>query len=142
MDRKTPRPTEINLHQVSRVFDITFDDGVSFSLPCEYLRVFSPSAEVRGHGPGQEVLQVGKQNVRIVRVEPVGNYAVRLYFDDGHNTGLYTWQYLRELGEHYDRRWRQYLERLRAAGQVRGADPPAVPAPEQNGTNSTTGEPA
>jgi DUF971 family protein len=137
-----PDLTEIKLRKTSRLLEIVFDDRRRFELPFEYLRVYSPSADVRGHGPGQEVLQVGKQNVRIVRVEPVGNYAVRLYFDDGHNTGLYTWQYLHELGEHYDRRWRQYLERLRAAGQVRGADPPAVPAPEQNGANSTTGEPA
>ena len=137
-----PVPTEIKLRKTSRLLEIVFDDRRRYELPFEYLRVFSPSAEVRGHGPGQEVLQVGKEGVRIDRVEPVGNYAVRLYFDDGHNTGLYTWQYLHELGEHHERKWRQYLERLRAAGQVRSADPHAVPSPKRTGTGNAGSEQA
>src|SRR5688500_3483564 len=96
--KSTPHPTEITLHQKSRVLEITFADGKKFSLPCEFLRVYSPSAEVRGHGPGQEVLQVGKKNVDIKRVEPVGTYAVQLYFSDGHNTGIYSWDLLYEYG--------------------------------------------
>lgn len=114
-----PRPTEINLHQKSRVLEITFDDGSHFSLPCEYLRVYSPSAEVRGHGPGQEVLQVGKENVNISAIEPVGNYAVQLYFDDGHHTGIYSWDTLYDLGKHYEEYWKDYLQRLEAAGYKR-----------------------
>ena len=97
MDRKTPRPVEINLHQVSRQLDISFDDGQSFTLPVEYLRVFSPSAEVRGHGPGQEVLQTGKSAVNIQAIEPIGMYAVKFVFSDGHDTGIYSWPYLREI---------------------------------------------
>ena len=119
MDRKTPRPTEINLHQVSRVLDVAFEDGRRFSLPCEYLRVFSPSAEVRGHGPGQEVLQVGKREVGITAVEPVGVYAVKLVFSDGHDTGIYSWDYLYDLGEKHDANWKGYLARLQAAGKSR-----------------------
>lgn len=121
MDRKAPRPTEINLHQVSRVLDVAFDDGRKFSLPCEYLRVFSPSAEVRGHGPGQEVLQPGKRDVTIQSVEPVGHYALRPTFSDGHSTGIYSWEYLYELGERQDALWRDYLARLAAAGASRDA---------------------
>ncbi|HYC35887.1 MAG TPA: DUF971 domain-containing protein [Usitatibacter sp.] len=121
MSAKTPRPIEINLHQVSRVLDIAFDDGTSFSLPCEYLRVFSPSAEVRGHGPGQEVLQVGKREVNISAIEPVGVYAVKLAFSDGHDTGIYSWEYLRELGEKQEANWNAYLARLAQAGK--GRDP-------------------
>ena len=119
MDRNTPRPTEIKLHQKSRLLEIAFDDGSRFTLPCEYLRVFSPSAEVRGHGPGQEVLQVGKRNVEIKEIEPVGNYAVKLVFSDGHDTGLYSWDYLHELGEKQDSSWKSYLARLEAAGASR-----------------------
>ena len=99
--------------------EIAFDDGRSFELPYEFLRVFSPSAEVRGHGPGQEVLQVGKRNVGISEIEPVGRYAVRPTFTDGHNSGIYSWDYLRMLGEEHDRMWQQYLDRLRDAGQSR-----------------------
>ena len=120
MSAKTPRPTEINLHQVSRVLDIAFDDGTNFSLPCEYLRVFSPSAEVRGHGPGQEVLQVGKREVGISAVEPVGVYAVKLVFSDGHDTGIYSWEYLHELGRKQEANWQSYLARLAQAGKDRG----------------------
>ena len=119
MEDKTPRPTEIELHQVSRVLDIAFDDGSRFSLPCEYLRVFSPSAEVRGHGPGQEVLQVGKREVNIDAIEPVGVYAVRLVFTDGHDTGIYSWEYLHELGVRQEENWRTYVKRLEQAGKSR-----------------------
>jgi DUF971 family protein len=119
MDRNTPRPTEIKLHQKSRILEIAFDDGKRFSLPCEYLRVFSPSAEVRGHGPGQEVLQVGKRDVEIKEIEPVGNYAVKLGFSDGHDTGLYSWEYLHELGEKQESSWKSYLARLEQAGASR-----------------------
>ncbi len=113
------RPTDIHLHQRSRVLELVFEDGSRFELPCEYLRVYSPSAEVRGHGPGQEILQVGKEDVNISAIEPVGHYAVRLVFDDGHDTGLYSWDLLFELGVHYERNWRRYLERLAAAGHQR-----------------------
>ena len=119
MDRKTPRPTEIHLHQASRMLDVTFDDGRAFSLPCEYLRVFSPSAEVRGHGPGQEVLQVGKAQVNISAIDPVGVYAVKFVFTDGHDTGIYSWDYLYDLGTKQDSNWKSYLARLAAAGKSR-----------------------
>ena len=119
MDRKTPRPTEIHLHQVSRVLDVTFEDGKSFTLPVEYLRVFSPSAEVRGHGPGQEVLQVGKRDVNVSAIDPVGMYAVKLVFSDGHDTGIYSWEYLYDLGAKKDSNWKTYLARLQQAGKTR-----------------------
>jgi DUF971 family protein len=112
-------PTGITLHQKSRVLEIAFADGRSFRLPYEFLRVYSPSAEVRGHGPGQEVLQVGKRAVEIRSLEPVGSYAVQPQFSDGHNTGIYSWEYLYELGENHDRLWSQYLEKLAAAGARR-----------------------
>jgi len=114
-----PTPTEIRLQTKSRQLVVVFDDGARFELPFEYLRVNSPSAEVRGHGPGQAVLQKGKENVRITAVEPVGHYAVRLRFDDGHDTGLYTWDYLHELGRERDARWAAYLDQLEAAGYAR-----------------------
>jgi DUF971 family protein len=116
----TPLPTEITLHQKSRELEIAFDDGNRFRLSCEFLRVYSPSAEVRGHGPGQEVLQVGKREVNITAIEPVGNYAVKLVFTDGHDTGLYSWEYLHELGRSQNERWLQYLARLERAGATRG----------------------
>ena len=116
MDRT---PTEIRLRQKSRVLQVGFDDGSEFELPFEYLRVHSPSAEVRGHGPGQDVLQTGKENVGIERLEPVGHYALKIVFDDGHDTGLYTWNYLYELGADYDSHWQAYLDRLTAAGYAR-----------------------
>jgi len=119
MDRKTPRPTDITLHQKSRVLEVAFDDGARFELPCEYLRVYSPSAEVRGHGPGQEVLQAGKRDVGISAVEPVGMYAVKLVFSDGHDTGIYSWDYLHELGVKQESNWRTYLARLAQAGKSR-----------------------
>ena len=114
-----PKPIEINLHQQSRILDVSFDDGSAFSLPCEYLRVFSPSAEVRGHGPGQEVLQVGKRDVNIAAIEPVGMYAVKLVFTDGHDTGIYSWEYLHDLGVKRDTNWKSYLARLAQAGKSR-----------------------
>jgi DUF971 family protein len=120
MNPKTPRPTEINLHRQSRVLDVAFDDGRKFSLACEYLRVFSPSAEVRGHGPGQEVLQAGKREVNIDAIEPVGVYAVKLVFSDGHDTGIYSWDYLYDLGAKQDSNWKSYLARLHQSGKDRG----------------------
>lgn len=119
MDTNTPPPTEIKLHQKSRVLEISFADGKTFRLPCEFLRVYSPSAEVRGHGPGQEVLQTGKKDVEISRVEPVGSYAIQLDFSDGHNTGIYSWDLLYEYGLNQEEMWRQYLERLKEAGASR-----------------------
>jgi DUF971 family protein len=119
MSTAAPHPTDIRLHRASRVLEVAFDDGTRFKLPCEYLRVYSPSAEVRGHGPGQEVLQVGKENVNITAVEPVGNYAVKLYFDDGHNTGIYSWEWLYKLGTQHEAKWREYLTQLAKAGYER-----------------------
>lgn len=115
----SPRPTEISVHTKSRTLEIAFDDGERFVLPAEYLRCFSPSAEVQGHGPGQEVLQVGKEDVNIEQVEQVGNYAIGIHFDDGHNTGIYSWDTLYQLGKHQDELWKEYLERLQAAGHSR-----------------------
>ena len=118
-DRTTPAPTEIKLHQVSQVLEVSFADGKNFRLPAELLRVYSPSAEVRGHGPGQEVLQVGKKDVRILAVEPVGQYAVQLRFSDGHDTGIYSWELLYDYGLRQDAMWNQYLKRLKDAGASR-----------------------
>ena len=115
------RPTDIILHQQSHLLEIAFDDGKRFKLSCEFLRVHSPSAEVRGHGTGQEVLQTGKKGVTIQAVEPVGNYAVKLVFSDGHATGLYSWDYLYSLGVDHDALWKTYLERLEKAGASREA---------------------
>ncbi len=113
------RPVSINLKQKSRQLVLEYDDGRSFSLSCELLRVYSPSAEVRGHGPGQEILQTGKENVNIDAVEPVGSYAVKLCFDDGHASGIYTWDYLYQLGETREKCWRDYLAALEKAGYKR-----------------------
>jgi DUF971 family protein len=113
---KTPIPTALTVHQKSRVLDIAFDDGAAFSLPFEYLRVYSPSAEVRGHGAGQEVLQLGKRDVGISALEPVGNYAVKPTFSDGHDTGLYTFEYLYKLGAEQAALWQDYMQRLADAG--------------------------
>ncbi|MGA7749629.1 MAG: DUF971 domain-containing protein [Gallionella sp.] len=115
----TEQPTEITLHQQSRELEIAFADGSRHHLPYEFLRVHSPSAEVRGHGPGQEVLQTGKQHVNVFGVEPVGSYALKIEFDDGHDSGLYTWEYLKHLGKNKDALWREYLQRLEAAGESR-----------------------
>jgi len=112
-------PTEITLHQQTRNLEIAFEDGLRYRLPFEFLRVYSPSAEVRGHGPGQEVLQVGKSTVVVNNVTPVGSYAIKIEFDDGHDSGLYTWAYLEDLGKHQDELWQDYLRRLTAAGATR-----------------------
>jgi DUF971 family protein len=117
--KDTPQPTEITLHRKSRLLEVAFADGSVFRLPCEFLRVYSPSAEVRGHGPGQEVLQVGKKNVDITRVEPVGQYAVQLTFSDGHDTGIYSWDLLYDYGRNQDEMWRHYLRRMEEAGASR-----------------------
>ena len=119
LDPKTPRPTEIKLHQTSRVLEVAFADGRSFKLPYEFLRVYSPSAEVRGHGPGQEVLQTGKRDIAIEEVEAVGHYAIRPKFSDGHNTGIYSWDYLYGLGDEQEELWKRYLDRVAAAGASR-----------------------
>lgn len=113
------KPTEINFHKVSRMLELAFSDGSRFNLPTEYLRVYSPSAEVQGHGPGQEVLQLGKEDVNIDRLEPVGHYAICLIFDDNHDSGIYSWEYLYQLGAHYDKKWQTYLDRLKEAGYTR-----------------------
>ena len=126
LNKGVPQPTEIKLHQKSRVLEIAFADGAAFRLPCEFLRVYSPSAEVRGHGPGQEVLQVGKQNVEIMRVEPVGSYAVQLTFSDGHDTGIYSWDLLYDYGRRQDEMWRHYLKRMDEAGASREVPPAKV----------------
>ena len=118
-----PHPTEVKLHQASRVLEIAFDDGSSFRLPYEYLRVHSPSAEVRGHGPGQETLQFGKRGITIRTVEPVGHYALKPTFSDGHDTGIYSWEYLHELAVNHDAYWQRYLDRLEAAGASREPPP-------------------
>jgi len=117
-----PTPTELRYDTAARVLHVTFDNDERFSYTAEFLRVHSPSAEVRGHGPGQEVLQVGKEHVGIKDIEPVGNYAVRLRFDDGHDTGLYSWEELHRLGTHEERLWSDYLQRLGAAGYQRRLD--------------------
>jgi DUF971 family protein len=130
IDSSTPIPTEIKLHQASRLMELSFADGTNFRLPYEFLRVYSPSADVRGHGPGQETLQVGKREVTIAELEPVGHYAVRPKFSDGHDTGIYSWDYLYDLGERQDELWQRYLARLAAAGASRDPDPNAsAPSP-------------
>jgi DUF971 family protein len=113
-------PEELRLKEQGRTLEVRYPAGESFSLASEFLRVESPSAEVKGHGPGQEVTIGGKRNVRILKLEPVGHYAIRIIFDDGHSTGLYTWSYLRELGENRDARWKDYLARLAAQSLTRG----------------------
>ena len=113
------RPTEINLHQKSRILEIAFEDGSRFNLPAEYLRVHSPSAEVQGHGPGQGVLQLGKEDVNIENIEQVGVYAIQLFFDDNHNTGIYSWDTLYDLGKNQERYWKEYLDKLAKVGHKR-----------------------
>lgn len=119
-----PLPTEINLHQKSRVLEIAYDDGARFRLPCEYLRVYSPSAEVRGHTPDQAKLQIGKEEVNITDLEQIGSYAVKIVFDDGHRSGLYDWQYLYKLGRGWQPLWLDYLSRLNDVGRKRSAPDP------------------
>ena len=118
-ESNAPTPTEIKLHQKSRFLEISFSDGMTFELPYEFLRVHSPSAEVRGHGPGQEVLQVGKRNVEITRVEPTGSYAIQIDFSDGHSTGIYSWDLLYDFGLRREEMWQHYLERMEEAGASR-----------------------
>lgn len=129
LDKDTPIPTALTVHQQSRVLEIAYADGAHFRLPFELLRVYSPSAEVQGHGPGQEVLQTGKRAVEIVSIEAVGNYAVQPTFSDGHSSGLFAWDYLYHLGANQDALWQAYLERLAAAGMDRDA-----PMPEAAGS--------
>lgn len=122
----SPQPTELTVRKQSRVLEVVFDDGASFSLPFELLRIASPSAEVRGHGPGQEILQTGQRNVEVVGIEPIGNYAIKPLFSDGHDTGIFTWDYLHHLGSNQHALWEDYLRRLEAAGFTResGRDAP------------------
>ncbi|MEO6974707.1 MAG: DUF971 domain-containing protein [Gallionella sp.] len=129
----TEQPTEIILHQQARELEIAFADSPSYRLPYEFLRVHSPSAEVRGHGPGQEVLQVGKQDVKVLGVEPVGSYAMQISFDDGHDSGLYSWEYLRHLGGRRDELWQAYLQKLDNAGASRKPSVNQSPAPAPKG---------
>jgi DUF971 family protein len=124
MSADTPTPSAIRLHRKSRVLEVGWEDGTSFRLPCEYLRVFSPSAEVQGHGPGQAVLLIGKEKVNISAIEPVGHYAVKLIFDDKHDSGLFSWSYLHWLGANYDENWATYLGRLDEVGHKRKEVPP------------------
>ncbi|MFC4160844.1 gamma-butyrobetaine hydroxylase-like domain-containing protein [Chitinimonas lacunae] len=121
---ETPAPTELTLHRASRLLEIVFDDGKRYRLPCEYLRVYSPSAEVRGHGGPMQTV-AGKRDVTITAIEPVGHYAVRLVFDDGHRSGLYSWDLLYTLGRDQDTNWQDYLDRLAAAGLTRAASEPS-----------------
>ena len=119
MPKNEPIPVSINLHKKSRILEISFDDGSCFELSCEYLRVYSPSADVKGHGPGQAVLQTGKENVAIEEIEPVGNYAIKPHFDDGHQTGIYSWPYLYDMGKNKEQYWNDYLVALKDAGYQR-----------------------
>ncbi len=119
LDPNTPRPIDIRLHQASKLLEIKFDDNTECMLSCEFLRVHSPSAEVRGHGAGQETLQLGKELVNITAIEAIGNYAVKLVFDDGHDTGLYSWDYLYYLGQNYEAMWQDYITKLGMAGHKR-----------------------
>lgn len=119
-----PTPTDITLHAKSRVLEVAFSDGARFRLPFEFLRVFTPSAEARGHGPGQETLQVGKRDVTVTRLDPVGHYAIQPVFSDGHSSGIYSWSYLYEIGRDHDALWADYLSQIEAAGASRDADDP------------------
>ena len=126
LSNSTPQPTAITVHQQSRVLEVGFSDGQTFRIPFELMRIYSPSAEVQGHGPGQEVLQTGKREVELTELEPVGNYAVQPTFSDGHNSGIYSWDYLYFLGSQEAQLWAQYEERLQAAGMQRDADMPVA----------------
>ena len=119
LNQNTPIPVDIRLHQASKLLEIKFDNNTECMLSCEFLRVYSPSAEVRGHGAGQETLQIGKENVNITAIEPIGNYAVKLVFSDGHDTGLYSWDYLYYLGQNYEAMWQDYISKLQIAGHKR-----------------------
>ena len=121
LDRNTPQPTALTVHQASRALEVSFDDGAAFRIPFELMRIYSPSAEVQGHGPGQEVLQTGKRDVGIDDITAVGHYAVQPRFSDGHDTGIFSWDYLYRLGRDQAALWQQYQERLQAAGVDRDA---------------------
>ena len=138
LDKQTPIPTEIKLHKQSKLMEISFADGASFKLPFEYLRVHSPSAEVRGHGPGQETLQTGKRSVDIIGDEAVGHYAVRPVFSHGHDTGIYSWDLLYDLGINQESYWQAYLIRLEAAGSNRDVDSSTKP-PQSRGSGGSCG---
>lgn len=122
MNTTCPTPSDIKLHTQSRLLELIYSDGERYELSCEYLRVYSPSAEVKGHGVGQEVLQVGKTNVTINAIEPVGNYALQLVFSDDHNSGIYSWDYLYQLATNKEAWWQNYLQRLNKAGASRDPD--------------------
>ena len=124
----TPIPTDIKLHQKSRFVELFYENGERYELDFEFLRVFTPSAEARGHGPGQEVLQTGKRNVEIERIEPIGNYALCFVFSDGHDSGLYSWDLLYNLGKHHDELWQDYLKQLEAQGLSRDVDSTSRPS--------------
>jgi DUF971 family protein len=128
IERDTPIPTDIKLHQKSRFLELSYASGENFNLDFEYLRVFTPSAEARGHGPGQETLQTGKRKVNIEGIEPVGTYAVRLSFSDGHDSGLYSWDLLYNLGKHHDELWDEYLKQIESQGLSRDIDTSSKPA--------------
>lgn len=128
LEKTTPRPVALTVHEQSRMLEVQFDDGGHFRIPFELMRVYSPSAEVQGHGPGQEVLQTGKRDVGLVALEPVGNYAVQPTFSDGHASGIFSWDYLYRLGSQQERLWREYEARLSAAGLDRDAPMPGKPA--------------
>lgn len=128
MDSETPIPSEIKLHQKSRRMELVYANGENFTLDFEYLRVYTPSAEARGHGPGQETLQTGKRDVGIERIEPVGTYALRLVFSDGHDSGLYSWDLLYNLGKHHAELWSEYLKQIEAQGLSRDVDTSSRPA--------------
>ena len=134
-----PTPQSITVHEQSRVLELAFSDGAAFRLPFELLRVYSPSAEVMGHAPGQEVLQTGKRNVDITGIEPVGNYAVKLQFSDGHDSGIFSWDYLYALGVHQEARWADYLRRLEAAGADRDTPMPGRKAAHSHGSGCGSG---
>ncbi len=133
LGEKFPLPVEIKLHRVSKVLEVSFEDGVHAQLSFEFLRVFSPSAEVRGHGPGQEVLQTGKREIDVSEFEPVGHYAVRPVFTDGHDSGIYSWDYLYKLAKNRDRLWADYLAQIEAAGASRDTPPGGLRPPPSKG---------
>jgi DUF971 family protein len=132
LERDTPLPTALTVHQASRVLEVAFDDGREFRIPFELMRIYSPSAEVQGHGPGQEVLQTGKREVGIVEIQPVGRYAVQPRFSDGHDSGIFSWDYLYKLGAEADALWQRYAQRLQEAGLDRDA-PMDAAAPHSHG---------
>ena len=133
IEQDTPIPSEIRLHQKSRILEFAYENGERFMLDFEYLRVFTPSAEARGHGPGQETLQTGKRDVTIERIEPVGTYAIRPVFSDGHDCGLYSWDLIYNLGKHHDELWQEYLKQLEAQGLSRDIDTTSRPSGGSSG---------